>query len=108
MTRSDNVTREIDLNEVLPEVERFVIPEVEVVDGGAGDDGSLTVSAAGYLLYIKAHFKILSGKHRGTVIFDQINVEIDKAPAREKSSNAHVSTICNRPKIYLIWYLISL
>lgn len=83
----------IDLNDVPPEFERTVIPEgtyrceIEVIDGGAGDDRSLTVSAAGFLLFLKTHVKVLSGKYRGTVIFDQINVEIDKKPPRDKAAN---------------------
>ena len=87
------MAREIDLNEVLPEIPRTVIPEdvyrceIEVMDGGAGDDRSLTVSAAGFLLFLKVHVKVLSGKYRGTVIFDNINVEIDVKPPREKLAN---------------------
>jgi hypothetical protein len=77
----------------LPEFERTIIPEgtyrceVMVIEGGVGDDGSLTVSAAGFLLYLKVHFKILSGKYRGTEVHDQFNVEMDKKPPREKLAN---------------------
>jgi hypothetical protein len=87
------MAREIDLNEVPPEIPRTVIPEdvyrceYEVIDGGAGTDRSLTVSQAGFLLFLKTHVKVLSGKYRGTVIFDNINVEIDAQPTREKLSN---------------------